>query len=185
MLDRNPASIYGIRLFIDGCWATVILDACFPVNTFGHFIYAKPHNHVIWVMLLEKAWAKVYGSYEAINAGYAHEGLVALTGAPCEAFMSEDDGTIDRLRIYLKKGYIVSCSSSDMIEQMSERDQERVGIFSGHAYTVLRIESDLPWKDRKVTLLKVRNPWGNKEWKGDWSFSSPKWTPELRKRLNY
>jgi hypothetical protein len=44
VLDRNPASIYGIRLFVDGEWRTIITDACFPVNTFKHFIYAKPHN---------------------------------------------------------------------------------------------------------------------------------------------
>jgi calpain-15 len=123
VLDRNPASIYGIKLFIDGAWQTEILDACFPVNLFGHFIYAKPHNHAIWVLLLEKAWAKVYGSYDAIHAGYADEGMVALTGAPCENLLSDQDGTIDKLRIYLRKGYLISCSSSDMLGQMSERDQ--------------------------------------------------------------
>lgn len=36
-----------------------------------------------------------------------------------------------------------------------------------------------------LTLLKVRNPWGRKEWKGNWSFRSPYWTPELRKHVNY
>jgi calpain-15 len=43
----------------------------------------------------------------------------------------------------------------------------------------------LPWRDKKATIVKVRNPWGNKEWKGDWSFGSNNWTPELKKRLNY
>lgn len=33
-------------------------------------------------MLLEKAWAKVYGSYDNIHSGYNEEGLNALSGAP-------------------------------------------------------------------------------------------------------
>lgn len=185
VLDRNPASIYGIRLFIDGMWETVITDACFPINQYGHFLFAKPHNLEIWVMLLEKAWAKIYGSYENIHAGFNDEGLTALTGAPCEQLLSDADGTLEKLKIYLKKGYIVSTSASDMIGQMSEREQEQMGIFSGHAYSVLKIESDLTFRDKKITLVRIRNPWGSKEWKGDWSFNSPLWTSDLRDRLNY
>lgn len=83
MLDKNPAAIFGVRLFIDGTWETIILDACFPVSPHGQFIYAKPHKVEIWVMLIEKAWAKIYKSYDNIHAGFAEEGLVALTGAPC------------------------------------------------------------------------------------------------------
>jgi len=34
-------------------------------------------------------------------------------------------------------------------------------------------------------LLKLRNPWGHKEWMGDWSDKSSKWTDDLRKQLNF
>jgi calpain-15 len=30
----------------------------------------------------------------------------------------------------------------------------------------------------------LRNPWGHKEWQGDWSDNSAKWTPELREKLS-
>ena len=70
MLEKNPSHLYGVRLFIEGMWRTIILDACFPVNRNGGFCAAQPHHHEIWVMLLEKAWAKVYGSYDNIHAGY-------------------------------------------------------------------------------------------------------------------
>ncbi len=36
-----------------------------------------------------------------------------------------------------------------------------------------------------MRLLKLRNPWGNNEWSGDWSDNSKKWTPELMKKLNF
>lgn len=29
----------------------------------------------------------------------------------------------------------------------------------------------------------MRNPWGKKEWSGDWSDKSDKWTPELKEKL--
>ena len=45
---------------------------------------------------------------------------------------------------------------------------------------------DLPVSEgRKVTLIQIRNPWGYKEWKGDWSYYSSKWTNSLKEMLNY
>ena len=34
-------------------------------------------------------------------------------------------------------------------------------------------------------LLKLRNPWGNFEWKGDWGDESDKWTPELKEQVGF
>jgi calpain-15 len=82
VLEKNPSHLYGVRLFIEGAWRTVLLDACFPINRFGGFCGAQPHHEEIWVMLLEKAWAKVYGSYDNIHSGYNDEGLNAVSGAP-------------------------------------------------------------------------------------------------------
>jgi Calpain family cysteine protease len=34
-----------------------------------------------------------------------------------------------------------------------------------------------------LRLVRIRNPWGVREWKGDWSADSERWTKALRKRL--
>lgn len=31
--------------------------------------------------------------------------------------------------------------------------------------------------------MKVRNPWGKREWNGDWSDDSPLWTSEAKKQV--
>lgn len=34
-----------------------------------------------------------------------------------------------------------------------------------------------------VRLVRIRNPWGNREWKGDWSADSVRWTKALRNKI--
>lgn len=58
--------------------------------------------------------------------------------------------------------------------------QEELGLISEHAYSCLKfINAD------GTQLIKLRNPWGNTIWKGDWSFNSNKWTKALRDKFNY
>lgn len=70
VLDKNPSHMYGVRLFVNGQWKTVLLDLCFPIDRSGHLCAAQPYKNQLWVMLLEKAWAKIFGSYDAIHSGY-------------------------------------------------------------------------------------------------------------------
>jgi calpain-15 len=35
-----------------------------------------------------------------------------------------------------------------------------------------------------IRLVRIRNPWGKKEWTGGWSASSEKWTRSLRSKLD-
>lgn len=45
------------------------------------------------------------------------------------------------------------------------------GLVLGHAYSILDVRQ---YKGQK--LIQLRNPWGETEWKGDWSDQSKKWT---------
>jgi len=42
------------------------------------------------MMLLEKAWAKIYGNYQRIEQGTIAEALTSLTGAPTEFAFHEE-----------------------------------------------------------------------------------------------
>jgi predicted transcriptional regulator len=82
----NDHKVYVCTLLFRGRWKTIYVDEYFPLprNEYsargarGCSIGAKGQ---MWVSLLEKAWAKLYGSYFRVEGGYTEEGLHDLTGA--------------------------------------------------------------------------------------------------------
>lgn len=40
------------------------------------------------------------------------------------------------------------------------------GLVGNHAYTISSVEE---LRDQKLMLIRIRNPWGQQEWKGKWS----------------
>jgi len=44
----------------------------------------------IWVLILEKVWAKLFGSYQRIEGGTAGEALYPLTGCPTKFNLHSD-----------------------------------------------------------------------------------------------
>ena len=63
--EKNSFSYYGIWLFIDGLWRCVVVDDKFPIHG-NKPIFSRNNGPEIWVMLFEKAYAKVFGSYQII-----------------------------------------------------------------------------------------------------------------------
>ena len=50
------------------------------------------------------------------------------------------------------------------------------GLIPGHAYTLLSAH-----EEHGTRLLRLRNPWGDHEWTGDWSDKSQQWTEQMKK----
>jgi len=72
-----------MNLCINGEWTAIWVDDYFPVID-QRLVFTTGRNQAIWVMLLEKAWAKVFKSYKNTEAGYVSEALRILSGAPSE-----------------------------------------------------------------------------------------------------
>ena len=56
-------------------------------------------------------WAKVHGSYERIEAGFAHDVMRDLTGAPAFDVDVDEEGLFDKLFDYDKKEYVMAASA--------------------------------------------------------------------------
>jgi calpain-15 len=85
--EVSKTGMYAVNLYINGEFKMVEIDDFFPCTEVepGKFesAFSRPYkNRVLWVLILEKAWAKVNGSYDLSDGGYTSHAISCLTGAP-------------------------------------------------------------------------------------------------------
>jgi calpain-15 len=187
--EAQENGVYRIKLCKNGEWVTVTIDDYFPCYPEGGPIFSRAHGNELWVLLLEKAYAKLHGNYFLLRGGYANEGMIDLTGCPSVSYDFKDDyvealisnGEFWRLMKHFdEEGYLISASTpgEDRWTEIGGPDQEG-GLVPGHAYSVIIVKEALNHK-----LMNIRNPWGNFEWDGDWSDKSSLWTREMKELIN-
>lgn len=137
------------------------------------------------MQLLEKAWAKIYGSYQRIEAGSIGEALPALTGAPTVTFNHKADFMFNPDVLWKlienadKRGFVMTTAiandSDNNFDDGSKNISNEIGLLDAHAYSVIAaLDAEIGLISRERLVL-VRNPWGFREWSGDWSDLSTKW----------
>ena len=146
----------------------------------------------IFITNHKKAYAKIHGSYSAISGGHVEEAFLDLTGAPTAVYNFDHHDFNARhfwseLMQYRRKRLPMGCGTST----------SQGGIVGMHAYSILDVReiknvgvdffrdklvagtlgnvSGFTELDGIVRLLRIRNPHGQGEWKGDFSDRSPIW----------
>ena len=163
-----------------GKWEEVLVDDRLPTY-YGRLVFMHSvDNNEFWTPLLEKAYAKLNGSYEALKGGSAHEAMEDFTGGVTEMYDFRQGVPSNFFQIMQKafeRGSFMGCS----IEALPGRMEAELsnGLIMGHAYTITsvkQIEIQTSRKSGKIPMVRVRNPWGNEaEWKGAWSDKSAEW----------
>lgn len=136
-------------------------------------------------MLLEKAWAKLHGSYSRIASGQCCHAAQQLIGVPATSYhhatiKNDINAFWKDIQLYDRLNYSIFSATN------SGSDTDDVdGVVSGHAYSLISVH-EVQVGGIPVRLMKMRNPWGSGvEWKGDWSDHSPIWTPDLKQKLGW
>lgn len=173
-------------------------------------------GNVSWPAIIEKAYAKVHGSYARLSGGFISEAFYDLTGAPIERIHFHKEYDYDelfaRLLSFSSAGFLMGIATSAGGD----------GLVGCHAYSLLgvyEIHDAIVGAQKKVTsfftkdsnddgndevvivenplndsqasseqrtivrLVRIRNPWGSREWKGKWSACSEQWTEKIRKQI--
>ncbi|XP_014721193.1 calpain-9 [Equus asinus] len=180
------AGIFHFQFWQHSEWLDVVIDDRLP--TFRDrliFLHSADHNE-FWSALLEKAYAKLNGSYEALKGGNAIEAMEDFTGGVAETFETKEapENFYEILEKALKRSSLVGCSI-DIRNAAESEARTPFGLIKGHAYTVTGIDQ-VNCRGQKIELIRVRNPWGHVEWNGSWSDSSSEWhsvSPAEQRRL--
>ena len=88
--ELNAAGIYLVRFFINGNETPVIVDDHLPCNKNGGLAFASSRDDEMWVSILEKAWAKLHGTYARTEGGLPCFACSHLVGVPSESFLHDD-----------------------------------------------------------------------------------------------
>uniref|UniRef100_A0A7S1ASL0 Calpain catalytic domain-containing protein n=1 Tax=Noctiluca scintillans TaxID=2966 RepID=A0A7S1ASL0_NOCSC len=162
----------------------------------GKPLFARPNGNEMWCLLLEKAMAKLFGSYEGLDSNTSG---VAFRALACESRVESWDKKRGKWRKEtLKEGkdtwrkrlilqdkvlpnelfqMLQECDRENFmmsadINQSSVREFRREdGLVEGHAYALLHV-----LEVQGFRFVCLRNPWGGSiEWNGAWSDGDIKW----------
>ena len=149
-----------MRICKNGEWKDVVVDDYIPCDR-QQVVFSAANENELWVILLEKAWAKLHGSYERIEAGFAENVMRDLTGAPTEVIECDEEKLWDACVKADKEGFVMAASAG---KGSSVEALEELGLIGYHAYGLIGcVEIEDRFGDT-IKLFQLRNPWGDFEW---------------------
>ncbi|XP_067392714.1 calpain-10 isoform X2 [Emydura macquarii macquarii] len=181
--DETYTGCFTCQVWQFGHWVEVTIDDRLPCLG-GKLCFSHCQaEDVFWLPLLEKVYAKVHGSYEQLWAGQVADALVDLTGGLTERWTLKDPGrSMERERpgrvlekmvfrrlMNLKERCVISCSVLSSRQGASE-----LGEF--HAFIVIDMLDLSRISGKEIILLRIRNPWGRRCWKGPWREGGQGWS---------
>lgn len=65
----SSSGLYRVRLCNQGIWQVVTIDDILPVSTSNSLVFSRSKKKQLFAPLIEKALAKMHGSYMTLKSG--------------------------------------------------------------------------------------------------------------------
>ena len=196
--DEHACGLVRIKICKDGWYHDVVVDDYVPcAGNLPCFATCAEIEHT-WASLLEKAYAKLHGYYQALAFGEAADALCDMSGFPV-TYLNPDGDVEDHLWDPLKKlffnnpGCLYFSTDGVDMEAMARSqdiaaDYAEVGLAAGYSFGVLDMKEVKLNNGELLKLVKIRNPWVDlSDSNGLWSIKSGRWKdhPEVAKAVGY
>ena len=191
-MEHADKGFYVVRFYIDDPnsdddWKVILVDDYLPCGADGLPCFARcPAPTVFWVAILEKAFAKLKGCYEATGGGSVEDGLLYLTGGLSREVgiaPSNDPHMLDALWAQMMEwwttSHVIGCEHR--IDGEPSAELQATGLLPNTPYCV--VTGGEP--SGAGRMVRLRTFHGYSEWTGKWSDNDPNWTSRLRQSLAY
>jgi hypothetical protein len=162
--EYQKTGVYHVKFCKNGLWTSIRVDDYFPCFPASGPLFSRSNGNELWVLLAEKAYAKLHGNYDAIKTGWCYEAMIDLTGAPCKSFRLDDPllkSKIDNGELWSEflrfdlENYIMTASTPGEDESCAtgKRQKNSMGLVAGHSYTVITAKTTS--KGDKILKLRL------------------------------
>lgn len=131
----NEWGIYCVHLVKNGVKQQICVDD-YIVCKNSEPVFTRAHGNELWVLIVEKAWAKIHGSFDRIIAGQAHLTMRDFTGAPGYSFNIEKTPDLPNMIVdWDQKDFIIAIGLDD--SKKSTEGLKALGLITKHSYCLL------------------------------------------------
>lgn len=156
----SQLGVYQVKLCVNGEWNTITIDDYFPCIPKSNPLVSRSQSNEIWVLIIEKAIAKIYESYYTLIHINVADFLILLTGCPTFQLNIEDlvksegqELSIKKLKSYVEKKYMVIALSKISENENNEDYVDDMLTIGNYGYTLLDVKNK--YSDNLVYLRKV------------------------------
>ena len=182
----NQKGFYELYIYTNGQFKILILDDYFPIIKGSNLLrFSKPVKSEIWLLLLEKAFAKLNGGYGSLFSCNISHVIQTFTGFPIERLFFYDlldiEDFEDIIRINKSINFINLSPKKFICEE--------IGLIYGRAYLVEDIfdirDNNEQGKEICLKVLKLENLFEYNNYKGDWASNGKLFTQNIKEIVGY